>query len=172
MVSRDSVWIALTIAALNDLKVMACNIQNAYLTADCQEKIWTIAGPEFGSKAGQPMLIVKALYGLKSSGAAFRAHLAETLDAMGYKPSYADPDVWMQPAVKPDGFKYYEYVLTYVDDVLSILHDPMTTMKQIQQDFKLKNNMIAESGVYLYLGATLSKMSLMNGKECWTMSPE
>ena len=39
VVSRDSVRIALTIAALNDLKVMACDIQNAYLTADCRELI-------------------------------------------------------------------------------------------------------------------------------------
>ena len=42
VVSRDSVHIALTIADLNDLKVMACDIQNAYLTADCRKKIWTI----------------------------------------------------------------------------------------------------------------------------------
>ena len=35
VVSRDSVRIALTVAALNDLKVMTCYIQNAYLMADC-----------------------------------------------------------------------------------------------------------------------------------------
>ena len=34
VVSRDSVRIALTIAALNELIVLACNIKNAYLTAD------------------------------------------------------------------------------------------------------------------------------------------
>jgi hypothetical protein len=66
---------------------MACDIQNASLTANCQDKCWTAAGPKFRSKAGLPMLIKKALYGLKSSGAAFRAHLAEMLHAMGYKPS-------------------------------------------------------------------------------------
>lgn len=52
VVSRDSVTIALTNAGLNGLQVMACDIQNAYLTADCREKIWTVAGPEFGSEAG------------------------------------------------------------------------------------------------------------------------
>ena len=41
VVSRDSVRIALTIAALNELSAMACDIQNAYLTAECREKIWT-----------------------------------------------------------------------------------------------------------------------------------
>jgi hypothetical protein len=104
VVSRDSVRIALTIAALNGLEVLACDIQNAYLTAPCREKIWTIAGPEFGSECGQLMLITRALYGLKSSGAAFRAFLAETLYELGYVPSKADPDVWMRPAVKPNGF--------------------------------------------------------------------
>jgi hypothetical protein len=170
VVSRDLVCIALTIAALNDLDIMACGIQNAYLTADCPEKCWTAFAPKFGSEAGLPMIIKKALYGLKSSGAAFRAHLAEPLDAMGYKPSYADPDVWLQPAVKPDGFKYYEYILCYVDDVLSISADPKKTMRRIKEDFKLKNDKIAEPNVYL--GATITKMLLGYGETCWTMSPE
>ncbi len=170
VVSRDSVRIALTMAALNDLEILACDIQNAYLTADCRERVWVIAGPEFGSEAGKPMLVKKALYGLKSSGAAFRAYLAETLDAMGYRPSYADPDVWLRPAIKPDGFEYYEYILCYVDDVLCISHDPKKSMKRIQEDFKLKDDKIEEPDVYL--GATLSKMKLENGKYCWTMSPE
>ena len=95
VVSRDSVRIALTIAALNDLKVMACDIQNAYLTAYCREKIWTRAGPEFGSEAGTIFIVRKALYGLKSAGAAFRALLAETLCDLGYSPTKADPDVWL-----------------------------------------------------------------------------
>ena len=94
VVSRDSVQIALTIAALNDLQVMSCDIQNAYLMADCREKIWTYTGPEFGSEQGSIMFVRKALYGLKSSGAAFQAHLAETLHDIGFRPTRADPDVW------------------------------------------------------------------------------
>ena len=33
----------------------------------------------------------------KSSGAAFMGKLVETLDTMGYKKSYADPDVRIRP---------------------------------------------------------------------------
>jgi hypothetical protein len=87
VVSRDSVCIALMIAALSNLNIMAYHIQNVYLSVDCQEKYWTAARPQFGSKAGLPMIIKKALYGLKSSSTAFRGHLADTLDAMSYKPS-------------------------------------------------------------------------------------
>ena len=50
VVSRDLVRIILLEAALNGLSIVACDIQNAYVTADCREKIWTIAGPEFGSE--------------------------------------------------------------------------------------------------------------------------
>jgi hypothetical protein len=125
VVSRDSVHIALLVAALNDLNILSCDIQNVYLTANCREQIYTIAGPEFGSKAGSIMLVKKALYGLKSSGAAFRAHLAKTL----YE---ADPDVWIQPANRSDGFKYNKMLLVYVDDVLCISHNAKATMKGIQ----------------------------------------
>ena len=45
VVSRYSVIITLTIAALNDLEVMVCDIQNLYLTEKCREKIWTPEGP-------------------------------------------------------------------------------------------------------------------------------
>ena len=156
--------IALTIAALNDLSVLACEIQNAYLTAKCREKVWTRVGPEFGSDAGKIMLVARALYGLKSSGAAFRALLAETLYDLNYRPTKADPDVWLRPAAKPDGFEYYELVLCYFDDVLCMSHNAMETMKGIQRHFKLKDDKIEEPDAYL--GAGLSKMTTANGTVC------
>ena len=170
VVSRDSVRIALTIAALNELKIQACDIQNAYLTAPCREKFWMIAGSEFGSDKGKRMLVVRALYGLKSSGAAFRAFLAETLHDAGYRPSYADPDVWMRPAIKVDGTEYWEYTLCYVDDVLVISDDPAKTMRRIKSQFKLKGDKTDEPDVYL--GASLSQMENEFGDRCWAMSSD
>ena len=148
---------------------MACDIQNAYLTADCREKIWTRAGPEFGSEAGTIFIVKKALYGLKSAGAAFRSLLADTLMDIGYRPTKADPDAWLRPAVKPDGFQYYEMTLCYVDDILSMSHDPQATLLALTSVFKLKDDKIEEPDVYL--GAQLGKM-YVDGTECWTMSAE
>ena len=82
-----------------------------------------IAGKEFGNNAGRPALIVRALYGLKSSGQQFRNHLAETLRNEGFVSSKADPDVWLRPATKADGTEVYEYVLCYVDDILGLVLD-------------------------------------------------
>ena len=42
VVSWETVHIALTVVALNDLEVKTSDIQNAYLTAPCEEKIWTV----------------------------------------------------------------------------------------------------------------------------------
>ena len=167
VVSRDSVRICLLLAALNDLNILSGDIENAYLTAPCRENCWTMAGKEFGSDQGKPLIILKALYGLKSSGAAFRAFLAETLDDMGFKSSHADPDVWMRPAVKHDGEKYYEYILCYVDDILSISMEPERPMKEIQRAFKFKNDLIKPPE--FYLGAKLQE-KVINERKVWTMT--
>ena len=74
-VSQYSVRIVITLAALDGLDVLACDVQNAYLTAQCCEKIWTVVGPEFGSNIGKIFIIKMALYGLKSSSVAFHSVL-------------------------------------------------------------------------------------------------
>ena len=99
-------------------------------------------GIEFGKLAGETLIIEKALYGLKSSGAAFRAFLAETFDNTGFTSSVTDPDIWMRPAVKSDGEEYYEYIVCYVDDVLGISDDAVALMKEIQKDFRFKKDKI------------------------------
>ncbi len=70
VVSRETVRLALTFASLNDLEVMGY-VLNAYITAPVMEKVWTILGPQFGHDSGKSAVIVHALYGLKSAGAAF-----------------------------------------------------------------------------------------------------
>ena len=99
VVSRETVRIALTIAALNDLQVKASDVQNAYLASPCEEKIWTVLGTEFGQDAGKKAIIVHALYGLKSSGGPFSRHISDCMRNLGYTPCKADPDLWFKPEV-------------------------------------------------------------------------
>jgi hypothetical protein len=56
---------------LNDLEVKVGNVLIAYITAPVKEKVWIILGPEFGHDSGKNAIIVRALYVLKSTGAAF-----------------------------------------------------------------------------------------------------
>ena len=115
------------------------------------------------------MLICNALYGLRSSGTTFCAHLAETLYDIGFVPTRADPDVWRRPAVKEDSFEYYEYVLCYVDDILAISHKARDMLKAIQTIFKLKDDRIEPPD--MCLGATLSIME-DDGIQGWCMSSD
>ena len=168
VVTRDSVRIAFTIAALNNLDVFAADVGNAYLNVPCREKIWFTAGDEFGTDKGSVMLIRKALYGLKSSSAAWRAMLAQSLTDLGYVSSKADPDVWLRPQTKPDGFRYYEYVLVYVDDILHISHDTNPTMFALSKLYRLKEESMGPPT--RYLGANIKWDQLPDGTQCWQMS--
>jgi hypothetical protein len=169
VVSRDSVRILLTVAALNDLNVLGADVQNAFLTAPNKEKVWMIAGPEFGIDEGKTFLVVKALYGLKPASFSFRSFMAEKLTQLGFQSTLADPDVWLRAATKGDGERYYEYVLMYVDDILAISCDPKAILEDVQKTFKFKND--AMDPPEFYLGAKLQEKPINNYK-CWTVTSQ
>lgn len=78
VVARDSVCLAFLIAALNDLNILVADVGTAYLNAPTKEKVHTTCGIEFGQGLiGRTAVICRALYGLKSSGAALRVCLPE-----------------------------------------------------------------------------------------------
>ena len=89
---RETVRFASMIATLNDLEVRLGDILNAYVQAPVTEKVWTTLDPEFGKDTRRTAMIVGALYGLKSAGAACRSHLARCMESMGYKSCKAEPD--------------------------------------------------------------------------------
>ncbi len=162
------------LAALNDLEVMSADIQGAYLNAPCKEKVYTICGPEFGrDNIGRVAIIEKALYGLKTSAFAWREHLSETLcSALQFSPCYADNDVWMRPAVKKSGLKYYELVLVHTDDLLCLSEHPELILNQLDQHYLLKRGSIGRPTSYL--GAKVGEYRLPQDptKIRWYMSSE
>ena len=72
VVSRETVRIALTLAALNDLDIKVSDIQNAYLRDPVKELIWMTLGPKWGPDEEKKVLTFQSLYRLKSAGALFR----------------------------------------------------------------------------------------------------
>ena len=158
VVSRESVRIGFLIAALNGLKISAADIGNAYLNAPCAEKVHVICGEElFGPEnAGRTAIIVRALYGLKSAGASWRAHLSSVIqDELKYKPSKADPDMYMKRKVRSTGEEYYSYLIVYVDDLLSIDDNPENAINHIGQMFRIKEGSVGFPS--MYLGANVRK---------------
>jgi hypothetical protein len=133
VVSRESARIALTLMTINDLDVMMGDIENVYLTAPITEKVWTVIGPEFGEDAEKRAFIVRALYGLKSMGAAFRIHVASCMDHLGWKPCIADQDLWMKEETRPnDGVSYWECIVILMSFICDsvINHDITKVMGQ------------------------------------------
>ncbi len=132
--------------------------------------MYAVAGREFGSREGENVIIVRALYSLKSAGAAWRSHLASSLSALNYKSCLADPDIWLREAVKSDGTQYYEYLAIYVDDTLCISESPELTMHSISQLYSLKDNSIGIPTTYL--GAQVVQYTLPsdNKKTRWGLS--
>ena len=93
-------------------------------------------------------MIVRALYGLKSSGAAFRAHLGKCMQGLGYEPCLADPDLWLRREVRPDDkFEYYSYILCYVDDITVVHHAASEILERIDKYFTLKPSSIGEPDI-------------------------
>jgi hypothetical protein len=80
---------------VNGLKVMAADVGNAFLYRRTKEKVYIIAGPEFGKDAGKQMIIKKSLHGLKTSAAWFHEVLSAKLRKMGFQPSREDADLWL-----------------------------------------------------------------------------
>jgi hypothetical protein len=170
VVSRESVRIAFTYAALNGLEVCAADIRNAYLQAPSSCKDYIICGPEFGiENVGKVALIHRALYGGKSAGRDFRNHLRACMRHLDFVSCPADPDVWMRPAKHSNGSEYYEYILLYTDDCLVIGEQPERTLRNdLGRYFELKEESIGPPK--LYLGGRTREVVLENGVKCWTFS--
>jgi hypothetical protein len=107
VVSRESVHIALTYAALNGVDVTAADICNAYIQAPSSLTYFIVCGAEFGlENVGKRALIHRALYGGKTAGPDFRNHLRACMQHLNFKSYLADPDMWMCPATTDNGHEY------------------------------------------------------------------
>ena len=94
VISLRAMRIAMFVGELNGLNIMVGDIGSAYLEAYTKEKVCFIAGPAFGEHEGHLMVIVKALYGLQTSGACYHEGFADTLHDMGFKQCINEPDLW------------------------------------------------------------------------------
>jgi len=135
VVSLRSLRLVIFLAELNGLTLFQADVGNAYLEAKTKEKVYFIANAGFGDQEGHTLMIVKALYGLRTSGLCWHEHFADTLCGMGFVPSHADPDVWMQAK---EGV--YEYIAVYVDDLCIAACDPKAIVDELieKHGYKLK----------------------------------
>ena len=133
VVSLRSLRLVIFLAELNQLELWGADVGNAYLEAFTKEKVCFVAGDGFGALKGHTLIIVKALYGLKSSGLRWHERFADTLREMGFEVSKADPDVWMRL-----NNKVWEYIAVYVDDLCIAAKNPQEICDTLTQKYKYK----------------------------------
>jgi hypothetical protein len=130
----DPVRIGFFLGELYGLQCRACDIGNIFLYEKTKEKVYITACPEFGASLhGKNLIIDKSLYGLKAFAARFHEHFSESLLRSGLKNTKDDPDLWMV-----DKSSHYEYLATYVDDILIWSKDPMAVIKALEKIYMLK----------------------------------
>jgi Reverse transcriptase (RNA-dependent DNA polymerase) len=108
------------------------------------------------------LIVTRALYGLKSSGAAWRSDLAATLQDLKFTYSQADPHVWIRRSGT-----HYDLVLVFVDDILIFARDPKVTIDELGKLYELKPESMKEPDIYL--SANMDSVQLPNGKVEWAM---
>ena len=134
------------------LKIWGADVGIAYLEVYTDEKLCTIAGPEFKELQGHPLIMIKALHGTHSGGARWHDRLFDILQELKFKPSKADPDVWMRP--EPGG-TCYEYIAVYVDDLAIAAKDPQPFCNELKKKYNLKLKGVGP--LEYHLGCTYKK---------------
>ena len=115
---------------------------------------------------GKKAVIVRALYGMKSSGAAWRDMISSYLKReMNFDMCLADNDIWYKESTKRNGEKYYSYICIYVDDILICSENPKEHMDKLGEVFHLKPESVKEPDVYL--GADVRKKETDGGRMIW-----
>ena len=152
VVSLRSLRMVVFLSQLNDLEIWGADVGNAYLEAYTDEKLCIIAGPQFKEQQGHLLVMIKALYGTRSGGDRWHDRLFDILQEMMFKPSKADPDVWMRP--EPGG-TCYEYIAVYVDDLAIAAKDPQAFCNELKKKYNLKFKGVGP--LEYHLGCTYKK---------------
>ena len=152
VVSLRSLRIVVFLSQLNDFEIWGADVGNAYLEAYTDQNLCIIVGPEFKELQVHLLIMIKTLHGTRSGGARCHDRLSDILQELKFKPSKADPDVWMRP--EPGG-TCYEYIAVYVDDLAIAAKDPQAFCNELKKKYNLKLKGVGP--LEYHLGCTYKK---------------
>ena len=114
------------------MEIWSIDIGNAYLEAFTEDKLYIIAGSEFGEQEGHVLIVDRALYGL-NSGLRWWESFSAVLHYMKFSPSKTENDIWMR-----DMRSYYEYIARYIDDLAIISNNAKLIIDALQNTYGFK----------------------------------
>ena len=104
----ETVYSGMFLAEPNNMELWGADAGHAYnLQALTRKKLYTVDGPE-----------------------CWHDKFFEILHQMGFKPSRADPDIWMK--YSKDG-SHYEYIAVYIDDLAIYMEDPKSFCDKLRE---------------------------------------
>ena len=133
VVSLRGLRMVIFLGELNNMEIWTTDVGNAYLEAKTREKVYIVAGPEFGAIEGHTLVVRKALYGLKLSGKMWGERCAEILRSIGFNLTRTQDDIWIR-----DKGGHYEYIARYVDDLAIVSKDPQSIISLLTEKHGLK----------------------------------
>ena len=136
VIQTRTICLLQTIAVSQNLQMITGDISNVFLQAPTRENIWTRAGKEFWERENCVIVLDKALYDLSTSAHQWNVTLGLEINNMGFAQCRADPDLWIK---KDHNNKTYEYIATYVDDLILVMKDPKPYFEHIKKKFSIRN---------------------------------
>ena len=128
---KDCIGLAFLITTLNDQYLLSHNIGNANSNICCHEKIFFKNEPESREQQDKVVIIERALYGFKFSGAAWRIMFLQFMEEL------LEVITNRVKNVKRNETYYHELMHIYVNDVLIASHDPENGIIAIMDEFEL-----------------------------------
>jgi len=115
------------------------------------EKVYVIAGDEFDDQAGHSLIVVQALYGLRSSGLRWWERFSGVLNELDFIPSKAESYIWIMSRSN----HHDEYIARYVDDLAIVSQNPQEIIDNLKNtyNFKLKGT----GPISYHLGANFER---------------
>ena len=93
---------------------MGCRCWECISSSTYKEKLYIVGGAQFEELQGHVFVMYRALYDTRSGEACWHDKLFDILHQVGFKPSKADPDIWMKSS---KDCSHYGYIAVYVDDL-------------------------------------------------------
>ena len=118
----------LNLAINNDLKIIQCDVESAYLYGKIDKDIFMSQPLGFRINENLVCKLKKSLYGLKQSGKIWNTNLTDFIKSKNYTQAYADPCLF---------HKGMSFAMIYVDDIL-LIGDNEDLLKDLRTQFSLK----------------------------------
>jgi hypothetical protein len=140
VVSRESMCITFTIAALNDLNVLCADIENAHLKRSMPREVYNLDQNRVQCRRRPMGYHLACIIWFEELQCCLAGPLGSNNVHLKFQSYKADPYVWFCPATKKDGSKYYDYLLIYVDNILTVSEHPKDVMETLSGLYRLKED--------------------------------